>query len=109
MIEPTIGRVVWVRNRHGRMHDQPETAQICFVHSNTLINVGGLDHVGQHFRCVNIQLRQGEPSEVIDPNAAYCEWMPYQKGQAAKTDAVMEEVKRMASAGEPLIDVRKAG
>lgn len=91
MIEPTIGRVVWVRNRQGRMHDQPETAQICFVHSNTLINVGGFDHVGQPFRCVNIALVQ-EPGTLVDANAAYCEWMPYQKGQASKTEALEKKL-----------------
>lgn len=101
MIEPTIGRVVWVRNRQGRMHDQPETAQICFVHSKTLVNVGGFDHVGHPFRCVNIPLDQGPPT-VLMQGEQYCEWMPFQKGQAQKTEALESKLNDAAKVKAPV-------
>lgn len=81
MIKPTIGRVVLV---HRGQSDQAESALICYVHSDTLINVGGFDKNGAPFALTSLQLIQGDET----PPIQYAEWMPYQKGQAAKTEAL---------------------
>jgi hypothetical protein len=92
MIKPTIGRIVWL---HFDPKDgppgfadydpaQPFSAQIAFVHNDTMVNLGVFDHAGQHWAFENVLLWQGEGER---PQGRYCEWMPYQKGQAAKTDA----------------------
>jgi hypothetical protein len=91
-IEPTIGRVVWYRhcslpaNCSGVLaKGEPWTAQVVFVHPTGRINVAGFDHSGQYFKAINIPLVQdGDPY----PGEVYAEWMPYQKGQAAKTETL---------------------
>lgn len=78
MIKPTIGRVVLV---HRGNSPQPEPALICYVHSDTMINVGGFDKNGKPFEACSIQLYQGDNDVVVNVNF-YAEWMPYQKKQA---------------------------
>jgi hypothetical protein len=86
MITPTVGRVVWIRQREGAWStDQPEVALITYVVSDTRINVAGFDAVGRFFALENLELAQADDIPVDQP---YAEWMPYQKGQAAKTEAL---------------------
>lgn len=87
MISPTIGRVVWVRNRGHS--SQPEAALVTYVHSDRLINVGGFDANGEPFRATSLALVQ-EGDEV--PSWPYAEWMPFQKGQAAKTEQLERRI-----------------
>lgn len=88
MIKPTVGRVVWFRNQGilkalSDFNDaQPMTAQVTYVHSDTLVNVAGFDHAGNHFRHTSITLRQ--EGESVPMGQCYVEWMPYQVGQAKK-------------------------
>ena len=82
MINPTIGRVVLV---HRGTSDQAEPALVCYVHSDTLINVGGFDCNGTPFACTSLQLLQDEDTPINDKY--YAEWMPYQKAQAAESAA----------------------
>lgn len=93
MIKPTIGRVVHVR-RHGIDNDQPEVGFITYVHSDRCINLAGFDRDGVPFSSTSVPLVQegdDRPTET-----AYAEWMPYQKGQAAQTEAI-EAAMRAAS------------
>lgn len=85
MIKPTIGRVVWLR-RPENHSEQPEAALVTYVHADTCINVGGFDANGTPFGRTSVYLDQGD---VPRPEWAtlYAEWMPYQKGQAAKAEA----------------------
>ena len=97
MIKPTIGRVVWVQNRYGSTDtSQPEPALISYVWSDTMINVGGFDHNGMPFNSTSLRLRQDDEDA---PQGAYAEWMPYQKGQAAKTETL--EIAAAARAAGP--------
>ena len=95
-IEPTIGRVVWFWPRtymatdSGNLgKDQPYTAQVCFVHKNGAINVAGYRHDGTHFTAQSVHLVQDGDEA---PEGPYAEWMPYQKGQAAKTEQLEKQV-----------------
>lgn len=55
MSPPTIGRVVHVHNRPGALSgDAPEAATIAYVHSPTMINVGGVDHNGVPFAATSV-------------------------------------------------------
>jgi hypothetical protein len=81
-IVPTIGRVVLVRNRHANpKKDQPEGATVAFVHSDGMINVGGVDHNGLPFAMTSLLLVQ--EGDLIPEGGPYAEWMAYQK-QVAK-------------------------
>ena len=86
MIKPTIGRAVLV---HRGNSDVPEAAFITYVWGDRMINVGGFDHNGIPFALCSIQLAQDDDA-VSFP---YAEWMPYQKGQAAKTEALEAQLK----------------
>jgi hypothetical protein len=92
MIKPSIGRVVLVfRDTNQR---QWEEASICYVHSDTLINVAGFDANGNPFAVTSIPLRQDDIAQdpIYPPAVAHsgslgvpfaC-WMPYQRQAAAK-------------------------
>lgn len=86
MIKPTIGRVVLVR-RPEVTHPQPEAGLVTFVHSDNMINVAGFDHNGVPFARTSVYLVQDDPIPQHVYRSTYAEWMPYQKGQAAKTEA----------------------
>lgn len=88
MIKPTIGRVVWYfpsgdNSEVVKYDDQPMAATVAYVHNDHMVNLSVVDHAGNQHACTSVRLvQEGEEC----PNGAYCEWMPYQKGQAAKTE-----------------------
>lgn len=97
LIRPTIGRIVWYWREPIHAEDaQPEAAKIVYVHNDSLVNLRVYDHNGGAAGCTSVVLRhEGEGV----PSVSYCEWMPYQKGQAAKTDAA-ESAARAANNAE---------
>ena len=91
MITPTVGRIVWYRPSDKDLQydlmcqidaDQPFTAQVVYVHSDTLVGLLVTDHRGYQHRRDSVHLHQGDPNASVP--SAYCEWMPYQHAQAAK-------------------------
>lgn len=93
MIRPTVGRVVWYRP-NGREEltvldpAQPLAAIVAFVHGDKMVNLSVVDHVGQRHAVERVVLLQ----EGDNPSAGhYCEWMPYQKGQAARTEQLEQQ------------------
>lgn len=90
MIRPTVGRVVLVRRFNPDLTPvsyQPEPALVSYVHSDSLINVGGVDANGKPFAITSLRLLQDD-DEVDHPvGDAYAEWMPYQKQKAAEEAA----------------------
>lgn len=87
MIKPTIGRVVLVNRGQS---NQPEPALITYVHNDRLINVGGFDCIGKPFSITSLQLLQEDDTPF---GSYYAEWMPYQKGQAAKTEELEKQLE----------------
>ncbi len=87
MIKPTVGRVVWYVGSEGdELNGMPKSDQVCaaliaYVHSDTLVNLVVFDCNGApHSRTSVTLLHEGAKE------GPYCTWMPYQKGQAAKTE-----------------------
>lgn len=65
--------------------DQPLAAIVTHVWSDTCVNLAVFDSNGVSQGRTSVTLEHGAPSL----NASrYCEWMPFQKGQAAKTEAL---------------------
>lgn len=96
MITPTIGRKVWYYPSDQdlavtqRLGDQPYDASVVFVHGDRMVNLVVWDHIGMFFSRTSVQLLQdGDPA--VGGGISYCEWMPYQKGQAAKHEALEKE------------------
>ena len=86
MIEPTIGRVVWYHPKPGSgdppplFPEQPYVALIAGIAPSGLLNLVASNHAGFAFAKQGVRLAQDdEPVEQGD-----AEWMPFQKGQAAK-------------------------
>ena len=93
IIKPTVGRVVWFHPSEftgeagfARHPDgQPYAAIIARVWSNILVNLTVFDANGAAHSRTSVPLVQDGGGAPQDDS--YCEWMPYQKGQAAKTEA----------------------
>jgi len=116
MIKPTVGRVVWFwpsanyASQRGMMcsdRAQPLAALIAYVHGDRMVNLSVLDQKGEAFAVCSVPLLQ--EGDELSPCSFYCEWMPYQKGQAAKTDALTELVSSIAEAKQPLPEQAPAG
>lgn len=89
MIAPTVGRVVWYwKDGIGQIKagEQPCAAQVAYVHSDTLINIGYLDHNGHTHNATSVRLVQDEPI-TGDMQTPFCTWMPYQKAVATGQQA----------------------
>ncbi len=107
MIEPTVGRIVWLYDAHGVNYnsskrgrggtqtppDQPFAARIVYVWSPVLVNLAYEDHAGQTLFLAKVQLLQDDDKPPLPRTEPYCAWMPYQKGQAAKTEALENKIK----------------
>lgn len=94
MIQPTVGRVVWIRNRLGPEvgDQQPEGAMIAYVHGGRAINVGGFDHNGSPFALTSLRLRQ--PEDLPPPDGSpYAEWMPFQQGQTVAASGMAKDIE----------------
>jgi hypothetical protein len=89
MIPPTVGRVIWFRPIGARGGEQPLSASIAHVNHDGTINIGYFSPIGQACAAVGIEIWDGESER---PTGAYCEWMPYQKGQAQKTEQLEKQV-----------------
>ena len=89
MIKPTIGRVVWYWCQKNQT--QPQAAVVAYVHSDTMVNLTVFDENGIPHARTSVFLYQGQEN-TERPAAIFCEWMPYQKGQAAKTEALEKQV-----------------
>lgn len=91
MIKPTIGRVVWFHpaSNIGESNFAPSpicAAIVAAVHSDEMVNLAVFDSNGVSHSKTSVPLIQdGDP---VPEDGYYCEWMPYQKGQAAKTEAL---------------------
>lgn len=87
MIEPTPGRVVWYQpNDYDRKvlnaGDQPLAAHVAYVHNSHMVNLMVIDPNGNPHSRTSVSLVQEGESPMV--GASFCEWMPYQVGQAKK-------------------------
>ncbi len=83
-ITPTIGRQVWYWRDMPRTEElQAEAATVCYVHGDSLVNLQVVGHNGVARSEIDVSLRQPQDGEWTGRHA---EWMPFQKGQAAKVE-----------------------
>lgn len=93
-IAPTIGRKVWYWPSSGDPigamsvidPEKPFDATIVYVTSDRYVNLLIIDHEGQLHQRHAVWLSQAGEDAAPLP---YAEWMPYQKGQAAKSAPVV--------------------
>lgn len=98
MIKPTVGRVVWYVP--GNWDKEIMQVQVCaaiitYVWSDTKVNLAVFDGNGVTYGRHDVLLIQEGDERPKD--GRFCEWMPYQKGQAAKTEELEKQVAGAAA------------
>lgn len=95
MIVPRNGRIVWYTPaREGGDIEQfitqhgiaPLAAMVCHVHGDRMVNLVVFDNQGFMHARTSVTLLQDDDRK--PEGGRFCAWMPYQKGQAAKTEAL---------------------
>lgn len=91
MIKPTVGRVLWFYKAvPGQGHKGPLAAIVAKVHTDSCVALCAFDEGGRARSEPSVRLvQEGEKCPTFD----YCAWMPYQLGQAAKTEAAEKAAK----------------
>ena len=98
MIKPTVGRVVWFFGADwydpsfgdGEYSREPRAAIITHVWHERMVNLTVFDRNGRSHGVTSVDLLQDD-----DPpggQSYWCAWMPYQKGQAAKTEELEKKL-----------------
>ncbi|MCA8326113.1 DUF2829 domain-containing protein [Burkholderia cepacia] len=113
MIEPTVGRVVHFRPGKQAANlriqcdkTQPLAAIVTYVHGPRMVNLAVLDALGRHHALTSVKLLQDDDKGSDDE--PFAEWMPFQKGQAGKTEAAESALSRVVRAGNKLITFDRA-
>lgn len=85
VITPTIGRQVWFWNAApSNREEQPCAATVVYVWNDRMVNLQVIDHGGEARSRTSVPLRQPEDPT---PGGMFCEWMPFQVGQAKAQEA----------------------
>lgn len=89
VITPAPGRIVWYHpapnNNIPQLYEQPLAAIVACVWDDRRVNLSVIDAYGHHHAVKDVMLVQPDTT-APDAGVAYAEWMPFQKGQAAKTE-----------------------
>jgi hypothetical protein len=110
MIKPTVGRIVLFHpSTYDDLHRQLETytpagetaqpmaAIVTYVWSDTMVNLHVFDYAGNGYPVTSVQLVQ--PGDAAPGDNAYCYWMAYQLGQAAKYEELQAQQNAQKKAG----------
>lgn len=108
-INPTIGRVVHFNPTMGhaeklgmvyRCQGTPMDAHIVYVWPSGLVNLAVFDHDGIPHAVTSVKLLQDADQAPLNEQGqlveSYCTWMPFQKGQAAKTEQAERVVQALS-------------
>jgi hypothetical protein len=84
-------------------------AIVCFVHSDRMVNLAVFDSNGEFHPKTSVPLVQ--PEDEAKPSTPHATWMPYQVGQAAKTEELQKELLKPAEPdiifGGPVEEVKE--
>lgn len=114
IIKPTIGRKVWFKpgnvtqfiDANGGLvtpkiiSDQPMDATIVYVWHDRMVNLLVNDHHGLPFALTSVTLVQECDAYVA--NSPHCVWMPYQLGQAKKSESIDSLVNQIYASDNAL-------
>lgn len=108
-IIPTVGRVVWyypgkdddLQRFNTVSAGKPLAAHVACVWSDTCVNLMVIDPNGNQTSRTSVYLYPGDGER---PSSCFAEWMPYQQGQAAKTEALEAKLIAPKAAGLTVTD-----
>jgi len=96
-IDPTVGRIVLFSPAHDdselRREYAPFAAIIASIGDRDMVNLTVFGRHGSTHARGYVPLAQG--TMVDDPEGAYCMWMEYQRGQAARVDQTAALISRI--------------
>jgi hypothetical protein len=101
LIVPTIGRVVWYhpspdQRIEGQPNDQLCAALVAYVWGDRMVNLTVSTPNGQTYGVTSVDLLQeGDPARggtARGETERWCQWMPYQVGQAKKHEPSAAEL-----------------
>lgn len=103
MIKPTVGRVVWFAPavlgsphvQYTSVPPKPLCASVAYVWNDRMVNLSVVGHDGVTKPETSVMLLQDDDRKPEEGRFAF--WMPYQQGQAAKTEAAESRL----AAGQP--------
>ena len=99
MIKPSNGRIVWYTPARANESDHeiaqhsplvPLAAMVAHVWGDRMVNLVVLDSNGAMHARTSVTLLQDEDPK--PEGGRFCSWMPYQLGQAAKTEALEKKL-----------------
>jgi len=102
IITPTVGRVVWFTphpeqdNRFDKT--QPLAAIVAYVWHDRMVNLTVVEQDGISHAATSVYLVQ--PDETAPWRAAFCTWMPYQVGQAERTQRAESALGQSRGVGQ---------
>lgn len=110
IIKPSNGRIVLFTpgpDFAGIWHDQSQqlAASICHVWGDRMVNLDVIDSNGIHWPVTSVGLLQ--PGDAKAYEDRYCEWMPYQKGQAGKTEQLQAKLDVTTPKARPMSEWAK--
>ena len=93
MIEPTVGRILylWPSASEKARNGEPIAAIVSAVVNDSRVTVTAFPASGPRVY-ENIQLVH--PDDTYPVAGPFCEWMPYQIGQAAKTEELQAKLDK---------------
>ncbi len=97
MIVPTVGRIVHYRPYPldaipHRSNGDPLAAIVVAVNDSRNVNLTIFDCIGHLHPLTGVTLLQDD--DPAPASGGYCEWMAFQKGQAAKTEALAAKLSQ---------------
>lgn len=101
MIKPSVGRVMLYWPQASERGEQPWAALVTHVHSDNMVNLAAFFPDGGYHPTTSVPVVQ-DGSPYTKGDSPYAEWMPYQLGQAAKTEAVQKGSPEQARVGHSL-------
>lgn len=97
MIKPTVGRVLWFypsvawaaeNDVAYGVPGEPLTALIAHVINDSMLNLSVFDQNGEQWAVTSVPLLEENVPLNDESMSSYAVWMPYQKGQDAKAEAL---------------------
>jgi hypothetical protein len=92
MIKPSIGRIVLFYPKGHPAHEQPLPAIVAHVWSDTCVNLAIFNANGKPVENPPTSVLLVQPENEKPSGGLYCTWMPYQVGQAAKTEELEKQL-----------------
>lgn len=102
MIQPGIGRLVHYRPDGADPAAQPHAAIVILVNNERSVNLACFSPAGTYYHREEAPLLQDD--DVAPATGGYAEWMPFQKGQAVKTEAAESDLQPRLAAIEQLLN-----